>query len=171
MHAHTHTCRGFLDQESSFDYILLDAPCSSERHLAQMLRTTFKHQGNTEGTAHSELFSSGSTSKEGDTIDKLSGGTNRHNNPGYPTREHELPHQGAKPVYTLQCEDWSPSRTTRNAAQQLALLLSSMRMLRPGGWLVYRWGVLSFYLVCVRVCVFCPATGGVLCPSSRSSRH
>lgn len=69
-------CRWWQHEQAAYDALLLDAPCSSERHLA--LRGT--------------------------------------------------------PVTR---EDWSPSRSQRNAATQLALLLSAAQLLKPGGRLVY----------------------------------
>lgn len=74
------TSRNHQFAPSSFDLILLDAPCSSERHVIH-----------------------------------------KHCTVGRPVPK----------------EDWSPSRSSRNASTQASLIACSLPLLRPGGRLVY----------------------------------
>jgi len=187
----THTCcRSFFNQDAQFDFILLDAPCSSERHLAQRCAPSRPaHAGSSRGTAGASGRSKGGGSggadddglnEGGAALSKGGGsggaGDNGLNEGGaaldagqsggravaqaavqgvaadaaHPARPDTAPAAGLK-QRPLTREDWSPSRTGRNATQQLALLMSAARLLQPGGRLVYR--LVGRCAHCARACV------------------
>jgi hypothetical protein len=91
----------------SFDRVLLDAPCSNERHAVQ---SGGKSKGNSSK-------SSSKSKKKGTKKGKVS--------------------QKRKGKSKEKSDIWSVSRVKREAVQQFALLRSAMRALRPGGRLVY----------------------------------
>mmetsp|Transcript_3962 Transcript_3962/g.9233 ORF Transcript_3962/g.9233 Transcript_3962/m.9233 type:complete len:539 (-) Transcript_3962:228-1844(-) len=160
------TCRDgerwYPHQEASFDYILLDAPCSSERHLAQRcaprasLGASHRAGGGKEADCCSDGIDSGAApvtaTGQAQVTSTGSGNSARRSNDGSDSGEAtsvgaSQPASVVANIHsssgdqrqraTLQREDWSPSRTGRNAAQQLALLMSALRLLKPGGRLVY----------------------------------
>eukprot|EP00935_MAST-01C_sp_MAST-1C-sp1_P000330 g330.t1 len=85
----------------AYDRILLDAPCSNERHA---------------------LMSGGKSKSKSKSKSKRRGKAKRGRKKGKD--------EGRSDV-------WSPSRVKREARQQLALLRSAARALKPGGRLVY----------------------------------